>query len=638
MPSSLLNDLNDSQRQAVTHREGPLLVLAGAGSGKTRALTYRAAYLIEQGIAPERILLTTFTNKAAQEMQTRLDALVHTRLPFAGTFHSLCARFLRKHGPEIGLDRDFVIYDSDDQQTVIKQALRDLNLDPKEVRPRSVLNIIEQAKHQLISPDDYADYARGPQQQTAARLYRRYQELLQAYNAVDFNDLLVKTVALFSHVPHVSQKYQDQFLHVLVDEYQDTNKAQYALTKLWGAKHRNICVVGDASQAIYSWRGADYQNLILLEQDFRDLTIIKLEQNYRSTQNILDAAHGVINHNTLHPVLSLWTQSPAGELVTVTHVNDEYAEATFILDTLKAARLEDETKKLSDFVVLYRTNAQSRALEEIFIRSGVPYVLVGGVKFYERKEVKDVLSYVRFTANRSDQVARSRIEKLGKRRLLSFDHWLDSRADLTVPPLTLLEAILSATNYIDQYDPKLPEDLARIENVNELKSVAASFESITDFLENVSLVEQDTHHQGWVTPSTAISQTKNQDAVIFMTLHASKGLEFDTVFMIGMEEGLFPHSRSLLSKAELEEERRLCYVGLTRAKRLVYLTHTTNRLYFGTRSYNQPSRFLSEIPPTLLNSSESGKPQSSRLPSSLDLKKLDAFLNDEIDINEFLRD
>lgn len=635
---SLLTDLNEPQRQAVTHPGGPLLILAGAGSGKTRALTYRAAYLIEKGIPPERILLTTFTNKAAQEMQLRLEKLVHCRLPFAGTFHSLCARFLRRHGPSINLDRDFVIYDPDDQQQLMKRVIKDLDLDPKTVRPRSVLNLIEQAKHELVTAAAYADLARGPLQQTTAKAYTRYQQLLTESHAVDFNDLLVKTVDLFTRVPTVCDLYQNQFLHVLVDEYQDTNKAQYVLTKLWGGLHRNICVVGDASQAIYSWRGADYRNLLLLEQDFPDLTIIKLEQNYRSTQTILDAAHGVIGNNTLHPILILYTQADAGDPVTISQTNDEYAEANFVLTSIQSTRLTLPTRKLQDFVVLYRTNAQSRALEEVFIRAGIPYVLVGGVKFYERKEVKDVLAHLRYLANRSDQVSRERIEKLGKRRLLSFENWLDTKADLQAPPLTLIETVLNMTAYLDRYDPAIPEDLSRIENVNELKSVAANFENLSNFLENVALVEQDTHHVGWVTPSAAISLTKDQDAVIFMTLHASKGLEFDTVFMIGMEEGLFPHSRSLLAKADLEEERRLCYVGLTRAKRQVFLTYTTNRLYFGTRSYNQPSRFLAEIPAQIVISNlPSTLAATASTPSNLDLKKLDAFLNDEIDIDEFLR-
>jgi DNA helicase II / ATP-dependent DNA helicase PcrA len=408
-PDSLLKDLNPSQRQAVTHTGTPLLILAGAGSGKTRALTYRAAYLLLTDTRPENILLTTFTNKAAGEMQERLYQLAGVRLPLAGTFHSLCARLLRKYGPALNLNRDFIIFDPTDQLAALKQALRDLNQDPKKVRPNSMLYLIEAAKQELIGPQEYVQYARGETQELAAKVYPRYQHLLQQANALDFSDLLFKTVTLLQTSETVRTRLQNQLHHVLVDEYQDTNKAQYALTKLLAGKHLNVCVVGDASQAIYSWRGADYRNLTALKTDFPDLTTIKLEQNYRSSQNILDAAYGVIAHNSLHPVLSLWTDQSGGQQLKLFEAQDEHAEARYIVDAIRSSQ-----KPLSHHAVLYRTNAQSRVLEEIFIREGIPYILVGGIKFYDRKEVKDVLAYIRYAVNQADFVSLRAHPKTGQ--------------------------------------------------------------------------------------------------------------------------------------------------------------------------------------------------------------------------------
>ncbi len=636
--SILLEDLNTTQQQAVTHEGTPLLILAGAGSGKTRALTYRAAYLMqEKNVPAERILLTTFTNKAAQEMQERLFALTHARLPFAGTFHSLSARILRKFGPEIDLDHNFVIYDQDDTLSLLKQSITRLNLNPKEVRPRTVQYMIEGAKQELVDPVQYESYARGPLQQNVAKVYALYQRLLTEANAVDFNDLLFLLVRLMNEKENVREYFQERFLHVLVDEYQDTNKAQYQLTKVFSAKHRNLCVVGDASQAIYSWRGADYRNLQLLHQDFADLTVIKLEQNYRSTQMILDAAYGVIGNNTLHPVLSLWTTQKEGKKLTVYKANDEYDEARYIWETIQDARRSDETLRLKDFVILYRTNAQSRSIEEVFIRQGVPYLLVGGVKFYERAEVKDVLAYLRYSYNRKDLVSLQRAQKNGKRRLQSIELWLQT-ADLGKAPITLVDEVLEKTQYLDKYDKKVPEDLARIENVLELRSVAGEFETMGEFLENVALVEQDTTSKGWVGQSKALIADESQDAVVLMTLHASKGLEFKTVFMVGMEEGLFPHSRSLLSREELEEERRLCYVGITRARKYVYFTHSRNRTYFGSFSQNQPSRFLTELPiHTLASPLVTETPNVPTKTSAIDDDMLDKLINNEIDIETFLK-
>lgn len=639
MVSDFLKDLNEAQRQAVIHEGGPLLILAGAGSGKTRALTYRAAYLISvKHVAPENILLTTFTNKAAQEMQQRLSQLVGYKLPFAGTFHSLCARILRVHAPAIGLSRDFVIYDPDDQLQVIKQAMVDLNLDPKEIRGNSVLYTIEQAKHELISPKDYQEFARGPFQKNVARIYERYQQLLKEYEALDFNDLLVVALKLLQTVESVRNHYQAQFEHVLIDEYQDTNRPQYLLSKIFSGQHGNLCVVGDASQAIYSWRGADYRNLLLLQSDFPNLKTIKLEQNYRSTQNILDAAYGVIGHNSLHPILSLWTASPSGEPLEVYQARDEYDEAKFILNLIQTSQTNHPDLPLSRFAILYRTNAQSRVLEEVFIRSGLPYVLIGGVKFYERAEIKDVLAYLRFTANRQDKISLERLTKLGKRRLATFMNWLES-VNINQAPIKILDKILTVTSYLAKYNPKNPEDLSRIENVQELRSVAEQFDNLTEFLENVALVEQDTKKAGIITPKSAVFDPSKPDAVILMTLHSSKGLEFDQVFMVGMEEGLFPHSRSLLSKAELEEERRLCYVGITRAKSKVYFSYARERTFFGTHGENQPSRFLAELPGEVISSRGISPIQklSSVKSGLINDDALEKFLNNEIDINEFLR-
>jgi DNA helicase II / ATP-dependent DNA helicase PcrA len=635
--TDFLSELNDEQRQAVVHQGTPLLILAGAGSGKTRALTYRAAYLIsEKKVDPHSILLTTFTNKAAQEMQHRLQNLIGFRLPFAGTFHSLCARLLRIHAPDIGLSRDFVIYDSDDSLHVVKEAMNKLGINTKETRPNSVYYTIEQAKHELIGPEEYSGYARGTYQQAVGRVYALYQKLLKQYQALDFNDLLITMVHLLQTAEHIKTRYQHQFAHVLVDEYQDTNRPQYLLSKIFSEKHGNLCVVGDASQAIYSWRGADYRNLTLLQSDFPSLTTIKLEHNYRSTQNILDAAYGVIAHNSLHPILSLWTDADSGEPVTLYQAQDEHDEARFIADLIDEEQQAYPTLPLSRFSILYRTNAQSRVLEEVFIRRGIPYVLIGGVKFYERAEIKDILAYLRYSFNRKDQVSLDRLTKLGKRRLNTFLHWLDT-ANLSIPPLKVLDQILKVTQYLDRFDAKVEEDLARIENVQELRSVAQNFDQLSDFLENVALVEQDTKKSG-ITPKTTLQAGDKPDAVILMTLHSSKGLEFDTVFLIGMEEGLFPHSRSLLDKSDLEEERRLCYVGITRAMKRVYLSYAQKRVYFGVHTQNQPSRFLAELPSSVVQSLNGHpSPQKSSAHRVINDAALDKFLNDEMDIDEFLR-
>jgi len=611
----LLKNLNKKQKEAVTFGKGPLVVLAGAGSGKTRVLTYRAAYLISKGVEPERILLMTFTNKAAGEMQERLKKLVGTSLPFAGTFHSFCAKLLRKEGKYIGISPGYVIYDDSDQLATIKLALKKLDLDPKEFRLRSVLATISAAKSELLTVADYATVARGKWQEKVARVYEEYQKLLNKFMALDFDDLLVKTVRVFEKNEQVLKQYQRQFKYVLIDEYQDTNRVQYMLSKLLAEKHKNICVVGDFSQSIYSFRGADYRNLEYLKKDFPKIKTIKLERNYRSTQNILDAAYGVIHNNKTHPILSLWTKADMGKKVSVYEAKSEKEEANFVVDKIKSERT------YSDFSVLYRTNAQSRVFEEAMMRAGISYVLVGGVKFYERKEIKDVISYLRVLVNPDDQVSLERLNKIGKRRLNKFIVWREKVDVNKYSPLDLVDNILEVTGYLELFDKERDDGLMRIENIKELRSVASEFDDLTSFLENVALV------QNGVTPSGYGLEEKS-GKVTLMTLHASKGLEFPVVFLVGMEEGLFPHSRSMLKKEELEEERRLCYVGMTRAKEELFLTFAQKRLYFGSIGSNMISRFLGEIPEKLLDW------EAKR--SKVDFDMIDKLLDEEIDIDEFL--
>src|SRR3989344_4434669 len=600
MASGLLKALNREQRAAVAFEGGPLLILAGAGSGKTRAIVYRVAYLMkERGVDPSSILLTTFTNKAASEMRERLVKLVGTAPPFTGTFHSLCAKILREHGTLVGISPSYVIYDENDQEDVVKQALTSLDLSARDYNPRSVLGAISSAKNELIGPTAYPQYARGHWQETVSRIYLAYQKLLRQSEALDFDDLLMETVRLFQKQPALLSQIQHRFRHILVDEYQDTNHAQYVLTKLMAGKWRNLCCVGDFSQSIYMWRGADFRNLMKLQQDFPDLTVVNLEQNYRSTQIILDAASGVISHNKTHPILHLWTTRRGGEKIVVYESRDEKEEAGFVLAIVSSLSRSNPSYSFKDFAVLYRTNAQSRALEEAFIRAGVPYVLVGGTRFYERREIKDCLALLRVLYNPKDLVSYRRIEKLGKGRLNTFLTFAkvfeDKEKYASASTLDLLDQVLEATGYLDLYNPKDEEGLSRLENIKELRSVAAEFPSISEFLENVALVEQE--HL----PDHPANSQKKRNAVTFMTLHAAKGLEFPIVFLVGMEEGVFPHSRSLLESETLEEERRLCYVGITRARDRLFLTYARRRLYFGAYGSNMTSRFLAEIPPSLFS-------------------------------------
>jgi DNA helicase II / ATP-dependent DNA helicase PcrA len=595
MTELLLKDLNPDQQQAVLQTEGPTIILAGAGSGKTRVLTYKVLYLmIEKKVSPESILMITFTNKAANEMKERMRKYLSdnkfpinsSAMPWIATFHSMCAKILRIDGKHIGYSSKFVIFDSQDQLDVLKEAMRRLDVSVKDFKPSSVLATISQAKNELITANEYLNYARGYFQETVSKIYPMYQTILKENDALDFDDLILQTIKLFQENEQVLKKYQMRFEYILVDEYQDTNRAQYILTKLLTGKWRNICVVGDFSQSIYSWRGADYRNLMRFKDDFPSTITFSLSQNYRSTQKILDGASTVIAKNTSHPVLKLWTENPEGSEIEIYEAESEQDEADYIIQSIISNRIEN----LSDVAVLYRTNAQSRVIEEAFLHHGIPYVLIGGTRFYARKEVKDVLSYLRIQANPKDMVSYKRAEKLGKGRLqrfLEYQSTLEKNENATT--IDILDGTIRATGYLELYDEKIEEDRMRLENIKELRSVAINFPDLTDFLENVSLVEQEYNSEKQI-------DGEKKNAITLMTLHAAKGLEFPIVYMIGMEEGLFPHSRSLMDKSELEEERRLCYVGMTRAKEKLHLTYAKRRLFFGQRTANTVSRFVLELP------------------------------------------
>lgn len=605
--STLLSGLNDIQRKAAEATEGPILILAGAGSGKTRVLTHRVAHLIsEKKIDPQTILVVTFTNKAAGEMKERIISLIDDcgshietindkrstigHLPIMGTFHSICTRLLRKEGHNIGLIPGFSIYDENDALDAIKEAMGNLNLSNQKISPSAIRYTISGAKNELISELEYPQYARGFFQETVAKVYLEYQKILRRNSALDFDDLLLDVIKLFQKAPQILSKYQIQFKYILVDEYQDTNAVQYQMIKMLASRNRNICVVGDASQAIYGFRGADFRNIVNFQKDYKETQVFNLEQNYRSTQTILDAAHSVISENKSHPILSLWTDKKGEEKIRLFQAKTEVDEALYIIEQIKKANLP-----LSNFAILYRTNAQSRSIEEAFLKSGIPYKLYGGVQFYERKEIKDILSYLKLLANPNDSVAKRRIEKIGKGRASMFYKLVDQLKDPLPSTHELMDSILDATGYLDYLDDGTEQGKIRIENVKELKSVAEQFPEIISFLENVALIQDNQM------PDSNLPE-QNREAVSLMTIHASKGLEFPTVFLVGMEEGLFPHSRSMMDSTQMEEERRLAYVGITRAMNNLHLTYTRSRLYFGTRSNNLPSRFIMSIPQNLLDS------------------------------------
>ncbi len=654
--SQLLKHLNQEQAQAVVHENGPAVVLAGAGSGKTRVLTTRAAWLVKkQDIEPDRILLVTFTNKAANEMNQRVRELTSHQLPFSGTFHSFCARILRKEGQMVDLNQDYLIFDVNDQKTLLRQIYKDLAINKKKYKQRMVKSLISKAKNELITVDEYVQYADNDFKQTIGRIYKVYQHRLKQQNAVDFDDLLFKVVKLFENNKAILDQYQQQFNHVLVDEYQDTNKAQYQLTKMLSQPQSNVYVVGDFSQSIYAWRGADYRNLFYLKQEYQDISEYRLERNYRSTQPILKAATELISNNTTHPVLDLWTDKSSQEKITVIECSTSDQEAKAVLNQIQI-KLKDY--RYEDIAILYRTNAQSRAFEEAFIEAGIPYKLVGGFKFYERKEIKDVLAYLRLAVNPKDQVSKNRLLKVGKRRYRRFRKWIETHQendDLDVDnPYDLLKGILQSSRYLEKYDENDPDDQSRIENVQELLNVASRFQDPIVFLENVSLVQDNELKD--------MSQKKDQNKVSLMSLHSAKGLEFPVVFMAGMEEGLLPHNHSLTDPEKIEEERRLCYVGITRAKEQLYLTYANSRWLYGRRSKSNRSRFLSQIPQDLIvkvQSINTYQPSSSqrssyksnsrkktrskskkkkyRIGIEINEDELDALLKDEIDVDDFLR-
>lgn len=614
MNKDFLKDLNKEQLQAVIQNDGPMIILAGAGSGKTRVLTYKVINLIKEGVDPDNILMVTFTNKAASEMKERMGKFFEkedkpfSQNPTIATFHALCAKILRIDGEQIGIPKNFLIYDTPDQKDAIKEAFNLLGISTKEYKPASVLATISQAKNELITELEYPQFARGHFQEVVSRVYLIYQKILKENGALDFDDLILKTVELFKKNTNILEKYQNKFMYILVDEYQDTNHAQYLLTKMLSQKWNNICVVGDFSQSIYSFRGADFLNLSKFKEDFKNTKTFSLSQNYRSTQKILDSAYSVISRNNTHPVLDLWTENKQGEDVSVFEALNEQREAEFIVESIAKIKYQYPNLKYYDFAVLYRTNAQSRSIEEVFLHQTVPYILIGGTRFYERKEIKDVLAYLRVLANAKDKISLKRVEKLGKGRFIKFLEFKEQSVDLTNQnTIDLMDSVLKTTDYLSMYDEKDEEDLARLENIKELRSVAISFPDLGNFLENVSLVEQE------YLPDNIEDANGKKDAVNLMTLHAAKGLEFAVVFMVGMEEGLFPHSRSLMDKHELEEERRLCYVGMTRAKEKLFLTYSRKRLFFGQKTSNIVSRFILELPEgTLeknLNSLENDVPE-----------------------------
>ena len=601
----ILNQLNSEQKEAVIYSKGPQIVLAGAGSGKTRVLVSKVLYLsLVKKIDPSQILMVTFTNKAAGEMRERIkkifseykNTLAGNRLPTVGTFHALCVRVLRRDGKFIGVSPNFQIFDSQDQLDTIKDAFVKLDISTKTIKPKSVLQTISQAKNQMIDEQTYVSFSRGYFQEAVAKIYPVYQNLMREREALDFDDLLSYTIKLLKNNPEILNKYQNQFSYVLVDEYQDTNQAQYLLTKLFGGKERNICIVGDFSQSIYSFRGADFRNLEKFKKDFPDAVTFPLSQNYRSTQKILDAAYSVISKNNTHPILSLWTKNSLGQDITIYEAQNEHGEAEFIIQNIAAKKLQDHAFSLSDVAILYRMNAQSRALEETLLHNSIPYLLIGGTRFYERREVKDILSYLAYIANGKNATALKRIAKIGKKRMSLFLDYITKQSSdyfSKNPTIEIMDEVIKKTGYLELYDENDSDDRTRLENIKELRSVAIEFPELVQFLENVSLVEQE-----YI--SDKVINGEKKEAVTLMTLHAAKGLEFKMVFIVGMEEGLFPHSQALLDTSELEEERRLCYVGITRAKESLFLSFAKKRLFFGQTTSNTVSRFIFELPEDVL--------------------------------------
>jgi len=637
----ILSGLNEAQKEAVLATEGPVLILAGAGSGKTKALTHRVAYLIrEKGVAPENILAVTFTNKAAKEMTKRVASLISSSdlrvlsMPSMGTFHSICARILREDGHNLGYKRSFAIYDESDSQTAIKQAMVDIDTGDQKISIQTIKSFISSAKNELVGPEQYPAMANGYMQDIAAKIYPKYQEVLKRNNALDFDDLLMQVVILFQKFPEVLAKYQNTWKYIHIDEYQDTNHAQYMFAKLLAAKSKNLCVVGDDWQSIYSWRGANFKNILDFERDYPNAKVIKLEQNYRSTKAILEAAHHIISKNEKRSDKKLFTDNIAGMPIIVMDARDEREEAQLVIR--ESERLvREESYKLNDIVILYRTNAQSRAIESEFVKFRVPYRIVGGFRFFERKEIKDIIAYLRVINSDDDWVAFERIINVpvrgigdtslakilgfGRKSNLGISTVLERVNELGLGPkqtfalvdfarlLTvfrrskeietlpeLIELVIKKSGYENYLNDGTTGGDERVENVRELLSVGQEYlkshveVSLDEFLEEIALIADI---DNW---------NPDEEAVTLMTLHAAKGLEFKAVFMAGMEENLFPHANSAWDQEQLEEERRLCYVGITRARERLYMTLTRSRMLYGRTMSNSPSRFLADIPAHLI--------------------------------------
>jgi DNA helicase-2/ATP-dependent DNA helicase PcrA len=654
---NVLEGLNPPQQEAVQTTEGPLLILAGPGSGKTRVIAHRIAYLVaERGVDPYRILAVTFTNKAAREMRDRVYGLIgeHTRALTLGTFHAVCARMLRIDGERAGVARGFVIYDDADQMTVMRRVLADMGVDPKRYQPRAVLATISKAKSELTTPETYAQMVASYFEEIVSRAYERYEAALAANNALDFDDLLLKTALLFRQNEEVLRKYQERYLHVLIDEFQDTNVAQYVLARQLAGLHRNICVVGDPDQSIYSWRSADLRNILNFERDYPDARVVYLEQNYRSTQNILDSAHSVISVNQQRKEKKLWTEKGPGTPIVAYEAYDEEDEAEFVAGEVQGL-VRSGDHRYGDIAVMYRTNAQSRPLEEVFVRENLRYRLVGGTRFYERREVKDVIAYLRLIHNPFDSLSLMRVinvpaRGIGQRTIEELQRWsgemgvptyaalqlvaeqekteegagrphpfasrtvrallafLELLNDLIAeaPSLTvsdLLTRLLASIDYRQHLLSEFEDGEDRWDNVQELLTVAAQYDelapeaSLPTFLEEAALMTDTDEYDEKV------------DAVTLITLHAAKGLEFPVVFIVGLEEGLLPHIRSFDEPAQMEEERRLAYVGITRAKQRLYLVRAFRRHHMGVATHNPSSRFLKDIPQELVAAPETaGRP------------------------------
>jgi len=632
LPGMILDSLNEKQKEAVTTIDGPLLVVAGPGSGKTRVLTHRVAYLIEQGVEPQNILAVTFTNKAAAEMKERIQKLLAAsrfakpatpaHLPSLGTFHSVCARMLRANAERLGYKKDFVIFDDKDSLAMIKKVMNELEISQEQFKPETIQNIISQAKNELIDEELWAQTNQGGYyQQIVAKIYSGYQTSIKKNNAMDFDDLLMQAVRLFKEHPDVLKKYQEKFKYLLVDEYQDTNHSQYVFVGMLANKNRNICAVGDFDQSIYGWRGADFRNILNFEKDYPEAKLVFLEENYRSTQNILEAAHSIIVKNANRKEKNLFTQNAAGNPVVLFSAKDEQDEGAFVIRQISRLK-KQEGFSFKDFTVLYRTNAQSRAIEESFLRYGFPYKVIGTFKFYERKEIKDLLAYLRFIQNPLDLLSLERIinlppRGLGKfsaeefskieqvslsqitpKKLKALENFQNLISDLRetakfLPLSQTLKQIIAKIALRDYLRDGTEEGESRWENVNELFTVTKKYDSfapgegLAAFLEEAALLS---NHDEVET---------EKDVANLMTLHCAKGLEFPVVFIIGCEEGLFPHSRSLLDAWQMEEERRLCYVGVTRAKQYLYMSWANQRNLYGSIQVNPPSRFLFDIPKNL---------------------------------------